>query len=97
MYMKGLWDIQVGYKVLPLWWVDWKKALVDYQLANDCCELCIASAVDQDFTIVSYGTQTNIPNPCSPYAPQWPGSCKICTHDLLGDFNDDFNNDFYIN
>jgi len=94
-YMLGEWGIEVGYKVLPLWWVRWRKQLADWQLANDCCALCLASAYAQQFTITAYGTGPCYTTSCSVYVPLNSGPHNpVCTHGLLGDFNDDFNNDF---
>lgn len=93
--MAGEWGIEVGYKVLPLWWVRWRKQLADWQILNDCCSLCLDSATTQQFIIVAYGEGPCVPATCNPFAPLYTSYTHCCTHILLGDFNNDFNNDFY--
>lgn len=39
-YMKGQWGIEVGYPVLPWYWIDIRKQLCDYQVMSTCGDLC---------------------------------------------------------
>lgn len=105
LYMQGEWGIQVGYQTLPVWYVNMRKKLADWQNDSDCCALCTESKKPQNAIILSYaGYPTNV-NHCPPFAPLYSGSChyydgdsitnKPCTYKGIGDFNNDFNTDFF--
>ena len=110
MYMKGFWQVEVGYKTLPLWYVTMRKELADWQLANDCCSLCVDAHRPQNTVIKSYAVLNAITNPCSPYVPLscignyvdcFPnkgcgtGTTPACPYVPIGDYNGDFNTDYF--
>lgn len=55
MYMNGEWGVQTGgYKPVPMYIVNMKKTLLDWQEALDCSSLLCAASQTQPITITGY-------------------------------------------
>jgi len=98
LYMDGEWGVQVGFNTLPMWFVNMRKQLVDWQNSSDCCSLATDSTRPQDVVIASYGTQRLKTECGNPFIPLYSGKnyftpCKV---EQVGDFNNDFSTDFFI-
>lgn len=64
LYSKGVWGMDVGYTPRPLWYVNWRKRLCDYQ------ELCSVDCSNEFLT----ASQGSITVNCCP-----PGSTRVET------------------
>lgn len=77
--MRGEWGIEVGYKTVPMYLVNFHKRLVDWQNDNDCGFLC---GISRGIGIPEGGIPSE-------------GNVSIGPILTLGDYNDDYNDDYF--
>ena len=91
---KTLWgiDLNCNVKLPEFVWLEY--TLLHYQEIDDCCAQCTLSQEPKNCIISQYGVKS--PNPAFPFCPLTIFNQPVgCTYVGIGDFNKDFNTDFF--